>query len=279
MQANWSCLPPKGCECSILQPFVVHLNRLWRSDFRISACLDREEHNTPQPEAVYTELSARTTLSIERKSLVWPDNYVELHATDHEFADSVLNRLGKTLRDEPYLLTLPGGIYGRKSWRIALARRIAAEILQHSELIRQGKSVGAQLPVRWRFRRQAADERDPYEPSGGIEIRFDEGDIFRYLGPDTIPRIGYELRGLIERAETKFLSQPDSATILLIACYSAAPVEDEVIREISASYTPAPDIDQIWLDMPSEDVVPEHYYVPLFERTSRLPAAMSHYRT
>ena len=91
-----SCLPPSAkCEWRDLKYFVAHWNAQRHSAFERTACLDLCSQ-TKQPEVLCTDTQTGSKLVIERKSLLWPQNYAEIHHAEHrfwEFLTTAINRL------------------------------------------------------------------------------------------------------------------------------------------------------------------------------------------
>lgn len=253
---DWTCLPPMGCECSILRPFVEYLNGRGNTSFEVIECLHRTQRNAPAPEAMYRDAETGRQLVIERKNLVWPADHVELHSTDHEIAGGVLAKLGSRFGSGLYLLELPDGIRAGKRERAALIERVAHDILQQREAVEAGYVTGEDEPIRWCFTRQEPDERDPWEAQDGVEVRFKKGSIFNIatkFSSETLPAIERRLHDLMGQAECKFRPYSGAASILLLACYTEAFVDLDSVRSMVQSCQPTPTIGEIWLAGPDWD--------------------------
>src|SRR4051794_40543211 len=109
------CLPKSGgCERQRTDPFVDHLNWLEGTDYVHTECLDVIYRNSPQPEALYTDKRSGRRMVIERKSLVWPPEYIVGHKNDHFLRDLVIEGLTDLTGDDAYELNLEPAVSGTK---------------------------------------------------------------------------------------------------------------------------------------------------------------------
>lgn len=271
---NWSCLPPKGCECSILGAFVDSINRLWGTEYSNFECLHRTDRRTRQPEALWRDERSAAILAIERKSLVWPPDYVRDHATEHEFGGAINRGLGQHFKGHRCVLSLPRGIRAGKYLRRSHAARIAKAIVRNREAVLAGRVFGEREPIAWRFRLEKPDEFEPWESQEGINIRFASESLFDVERPDyqaAWPGVQLRLHKLVADAEEKFQSHRDATSILVLSAYAPLwmPISDDSIADALREHTPPPEIDQVWITVPpdwSEDE--QAAYACIYKRTA-----------
>ena len=99
------CTPTNGCERRQLSGLVVRYNDLFEKSYAISACLDMENRDGPEPELLL-ESPGETPLVIEHKTVVWPKQYHRDHHNEHVIADNLHSLLGEAFQDDFYVLTL-----------------------------------------------------------------------------------------------------------------------------------------------------------------------------
>lgn len=170
------CLPKSGgCERQRTDPFVDHLNWLEGTDYVHNECLDVIYRNSPQPEALYTDKRSGRRLVIERKSLVWPPEYVVGHKNDHFLRDLVIEGLTDLTSDDAYELNLEPAVSGTKEELQEFARLIIETVRARFLEIRSGMEVGStQVGRRWAFwRGDGSDRRFQNAPETGLGIHWE----------------------------------------------------------------------------------------------------------
>jgi hypothetical protein len=134
-----NCLPQSGgCEKPFTVAFVAHLNSTENASFNHRACLDVEERTTPQPEALYEDNITNRSLVIERKSVVWPLDYIRRHRNDHVVSDVIMRELVGLEMQDHYVLGLPLLIRGKEKEVHAFAQRTGKAIRRNWERFERG---------------------------------------------------------------------------------------------------------------------------------------------
>jgi hypothetical protein len=179
--ADWlllsvSCLPI-GCRCGNceqrrLAPFVRYFNRSTGASFEFERTLDTTGP-TPQPEASYVDRSTGALLVVERKSLIWPRDFAQLHTTWHEVSEIVDDLLDGVLDPRrAYRLTLRGNLRGTRPQLRAYAAAVARAITKGMSSVHDGIAVVGKWPDReWRFREESRHERDLHRAVGWADLR------------------------------------------------------------------------------------------------------------
>ena len=116
------------CEIRRLAPFVKHYNRVRTCAFVFDRRLDATGPES-QPEAAYLDSRTGEVLVIERKSLIWPLDFAQLHATSHEIAGIIESELDHVFdARRAYRLTLRDDLRGPRAELRTYARAVARAI-------------------------------------------------------------------------------------------------------------------------------------------------------
>lgn len=170
------CLPESGgCERQRTDPFVSHLNELEGRHFLHDTCLDQVFRNSPQPEALYyIDADTADRLVIERKTLVWPRDYVVRHKNDHFLAGLLLQGLRDLTTNTPYGIVLEAGLVGRGDELTEFANQIVTTVRRHFPKVERGRMIGStKMGRRWRFFREDPSTRKADdEPEKGLVVRW-----------------------------------------------------------------------------------------------------------
>jgi hypothetical protein len=158
-----------GCERGATEALAQHLNRLEKTQYAYSGCLDIVHRDTPQPETLYVDERANTSVVVERKSIAWPPNYAQGHAHDHFVADEIFKELASVEFHEAYCLRLPWLIDGNKTELRAFSKYVAEQIRKNYSSLKPGQAVSRQVPGRsWAFYIQPEEEREEHSPTKGV---------------------------------------------------------------------------------------------------------------
>lgn len=212
-----ACFPQSGgCEHRRILPFIAHVNELEESDYQLESCLDIEQRNSPQPEAIYRDSTGRGMV-VERKSVVWPLNYAELHNADHYLANVLAETLRPIVGDAPAMVEVRSGISVDRPSLVQFGEALAAEVQRHIEELKKGLELTFG-PCRFRF--QSDSERDEWEPSKGLGITFLPRHYNDLDDPSVLPaRLIEYLRKMTLSAKRKFADYGDCRQVLLIECF------------------------------------------------------------
>lgn len=212
------CLPDSGaCERRFTEPFVESLNGLDSSSFVHKACLDREIRDRPQPEALYVDRITGLRLVIERKTVAWPKDYIELHQADHYLVTQLLLLLDPLVKDGYFLLELSQAATKKRLSLAQIAKEIATQInAKVSRLTSGGIVAGVTEKMAWRAREQRLQERGLWSSGPGLVAQWSSDDGLPPL-PEALPdQLLFELRRLLQSAEAKFADYMDDRRILLL---------------------------------------------------------------
>ncbi|MYC37262.1 MAG: hypothetical protein F4X66_10185 [Chloroflexi bacterium] len=256
----FSCTPASGCERRHLNSLVVRLNGLWGKSYEVSACLDMDNRNEPEPELLL-EAPGEPPIVIERKSVSWPKEFLRDHNNEHAIADDLLERLSATYQDDFYLLTLwSGNLVGQRMVHMReWAEQIANVILRDQENSRTTRGIRGETPIPWRFRRANEFDRDYDTPDTGIQVRTWQDDGPSFLDPSgwatmvTEATQGYkaELERLAASCEAKFAKYGNHIKLLAIEFHGDvwSLSEDALIEVVNSAELPNC-VDQVWLGQP-----------------------------
>ena len=170
------CLPSNNkCEWADLKDFVADYNRVRNKDYRLVACLDRENSSSKEPEVLLKTTSGEYMV-IERKSIVWPSGSSTMaqHNREHDLFYRFVHRLdssGYRFEDGLYVLTVwekdLKALKGKEV--VEAAERVAGTIIANR--LESGPFLGGisgRTPIRWEFRLVGSGERMDDAPEAGL---------------------------------------------------------------------------------------------------------------
>jgi hypothetical protein len=210
-----TCLPVSGgCERHLTDPFVECLNDSQGTCFAYQTCF-HHINNEPQPEALYSATDTGARLVIERKSVVWPLNYVKRHQNDHLVAAILSEGLRELADLQPLSIRLePSGLMSRKELE-SFARDIVASVRSSMDTLRTGRVLGSQRAGRsWTC--NVDFDRDPSDgPLTGLIVRWPEP--LESIRAEALPaQLTQKLLKLLDSTVKKFSGYPDARRILLL---------------------------------------------------------------
>jgi len=246
------CLPSRcRCEERILAPFIAHYNRCGDTTYEFKERLDVGSH-TPQPEALYVDLHTGHRLVVERKNLIWPRDFAQIHDSLHHVADLAGSKAKPHLRaDAPYELALPDRIRGKMHQLRLHGERMGDAIIRNIEAVHSGKTIRSRVPGReWSFRMEGLHERDWDEPRTGIRYTFtgemtadltgvEWGDI-----PDGLPQ---EFERLLTSASLKFANHGNAVRILVLDFMGDLRYPSLFVEKLFESVVVPKNVDEIWM--------------------------------
>ena len=254
------CIPPQNkCEWANLKEFVADYNRARNKDFRLVACLDRENSGSKEPEVLLKTTSGEYMV-IERKSIVWPSGNSTMaeHNREHELFDRFVHRLessGHTFRDGLYVLMVwERDLKGLKEKGvIEVAEQIAGTVLANR--LESGplpNTISGRKPIRWRFRVVGRGERTDDAPEVGLgyTVNLDSHPLESSAEVEEMTR-GYarEVERQAIAAKEKFTKYAHCRRLFLVQFFGDGSfwLGDEEIADIIRSAELPEAIDEVWV--------------------------------
>jgi len=261
------CLPESGgCERHRTDPFVNHLNERESSRFFHNACLDRVFRNSPQPEALYVDADSAERLVIERKTLVWPIDYVIRHKNDHFVATLLIEGLQDLTSGAPYGIELEIGLVGRRTGLGAFAHQIITTVRERFSEAKRGRMIGSTtLGRRWRyFREDPSCRRENGEPETGLVIRWPLDHTLNMTSDPPHELLG-DVSRLFDSCVLKFQGYLDARRTLLVDQQGELRYMGDLWwARIFESLPPPFEISEIWLG--TQDWITEWEQGWIFEK-------------
>jgi hypothetical protein len=229
-----------------LNEFISHYNREFLTNYALTECLDviRIGGTTPKnPEVLVTDSVNAQRMVIERKSVVWPPDYIRRHEIEHDFAKAMWDIASGCFQDACYELTICGLQAAADDNRTVkeIAHDIGSTIvrLPPSDLPLRGSS-----PVHWVFRQADVYE---YGERKGIVVVHEDSMSFEVVSDD-IAKAGTTaaMQEQLAGASKKFESYSDARRVTLLDFYGTDLWEDD-IPPLLPKVTIPPNIDEIWM--------------------------------
>ena len=253
------CTPAGNCERHQLLGLVVRYNDLFEKSYAISACLDVENRDEPEPELLL-EAPGETSIVIEHKTVAWPKRYHREHHNEHVIADDLHALLDESYQDDFYVLTLwAKSLAGQRTLYVKHWAQQIADTVSFDEP--NSKSVGGihgLIPIPWNFRPADEFDRNYDSPDTGIEVRIFEDsppllDPSGWLESEAEAVRGYksELERLATNCEAKFAKYANCLRVLALQFYGYVWSLSEHGIADAINSAELPDcIDQVWLGQP-----------------------------
>lgn len=257
MEAFFSCFPaPSGCEWHpVLRAFTAEYNRVRETDYQHEACLDRLQQPRKEPEVLLVS-SSRRPMVVERKTIVWPSNFLHVHSKSHNprgrgLADQLISGLRESSR-LPITVSVCSAHLGESTNRVVDA--VAAQIISEIE---EGASrgivrfQGGQMP--W-----TSYGGVPFAPEGTrINVLDDEPGSSLYEDPQALlDARAKQVAGFRSRleeelldVEKKFDHYPDHLRVFLAQFVgdTSALLEEEDLPSILAPALGSSFVDETWI--------------------------------
>lgn len=245
-----TCRPISGrCERQRTDPFVWHLNDRESANFNHAQCLDRTITDRPQPEVLYVDGKTGATLVIERKNFLWPPDYAKVHAFEHKALDRIIEHLAEVCDVGAYELSFrTRGNLGRRNLEKFVDKLVRQIRLRINEM-RPGDAITrSHVDGCWRFRRQAPEERDDWEPSTGLVIAFAGTGTHDLDDPSAIPdALANTISETLTSCEAKFREYSTARRIVLVEQFGDLLLCGEWWwRTVLQKLPPPICIDEIW---------------------------------
>ena len=230
-----------------LAEFIRHYNNECGTSYILKKCLDVERIGdaTPKmPEVLLTDRTDGRQMVIERKSVVWPTDYIRRHENEHAFAEAIWQTAGGWYQDACYELIVSGLQMDKLTSRkmvMTVAHDIASAIDP-----RRGLTVPRRgsVPVKWRFRRAGIYE---CEQPKGIVVVYDGNTSFADFSDETA-KAGTvaAMQKQLDAASQKFENYPTVLRVVLLDFYGTQLEEDDILLLVPAVTIPQ-SIDKIWM--------------------------------
>jgi hypothetical protein len=230
-----------------LAPFIAHYNRHTGASYEFQQRLDVGSH-TPQPEALYVDTQSGEQLVVERKNLIWPPKYAQIHDSLH----MVTSIIGATITPhleatKPYEFTMPDSIRGPLTDLRRHAEQVGETIIRNLDDVHAGKTVRSRTASReWSFRMEGIHERDWDEPNDGIRYVFN-GSISPLDWGDIPEGLASEFTRLLESVKRKFTTHVSAKRVLVIDFHGDLHHPGLFIEQLFALVTIPSNVDEIWM--------------------------------
>lgn len=251
------CLPDGNkCELETLRPFIEYFNRKFNQEYRLAECIDVFDKSRPQPE-MRLRADGKKDIVIEHKIIVWPENHLQQHRTEHDFADEFRKVVDSSFQDDIYLLEIsPKNIPINKKEHSTIVTRVANAVLKNINTIKtKGFYKESQL-VPWSFYRLPKHEITEDTPNHGVGFIFScdidlFGEINKYSEVERIDGIRKILLSHLQKTSKKFNGYSDCVRIFITAIYSdLIGLDHEILEQILPSIEIPNNIDQVWSSYP-----------------------------
>lgn len=231
-----------------LEHFVSHYNQENGTNYGRTECLDVVKIGgaTPKkPEVLVTDSVTGKEMVIERKSVVWPPDYIHRHNLEHAFADAIWASTAGLYRDDCYQLTVSGKQMEQfKSSKVAeIAKEIGSVIasLPPSDL-----PVTRTRPVRWTFEKV---DKEIHEGRTGIVVEHtDPGHLEDFLDDSAKAGTTAAISKELSDASKKFRDYLHAARVVLLDFYGTELWEDD-IPPLMVNVSVPSNIDEVWRSM------------------------------
>lgn len=238
-----------------LEHFVSYYNCANQKAFSRTECLDLVRiggSTAKQPEVLLTDEANDEQMVIERKSVVWPPEYILRHNNEHLFAETIGEVTSGWFRDACYELVVSG-----RQMEVLDARRtksIATEIA--SAIVSLNSShlpVRRTSPVKWSFRKASREEHD--DRTGIVVIHSDSVGLHDCLDGSAKSGTATEIQKELAAASLKFVNYRHARKLVLLDFFGTELWEDDIPPLMSGMSVPDI-IDEVWMskrDWISED--------------------------
>lgn len=245
-----ACLPSASkCEWTELQYFISHYNKIYSTRFERVVCLDIQ-HTSAQPEVMCKDANSGQLMVVERKSIIWPTNYVEKHKAEHIFWNAIIDNLKPETDGAPFTLRveMPPTVNHEELRKIA--RDLVVSIKGGVHSLVDGSGFHFALPVKGYIFKEFKSDRDGDEPEVGLRIESDEYFVEELKNAARTPQeFSAKIAGYFRSCENKFSDYASAKRILLFNYVSGQLFSDcdqNWWQEFLCIHKPSEVIDEIW---------------------------------
>jgi hypothetical protein len=232
----------------LLAPFVEHYNAVKGTQFLFAARLDRTGPEA-QPEAEYRDATTGSKLVIERKSIIYPRDFAQLHQTLHELSGTLDRPLADILDASRAYRLIFNKVRGNRTEMKSLAEIICERITADLALIHQGYEITDPTPGReWIFYEEREFDRDYFEPGTGVIYEFKGERRVLDLDSEAPGDLLQDLSKHLQSASRKFAPHPDATRLLALDTFGALQIMTDFNWDVLLRNVTIPEnIDEIWL--------------------------------
>jgi hypothetical protein len=255
-----------------LEDFVSHYNRECDTNYVHTSCLDivRISGTTlKQPEVLVTDGANNTRMVIERKSVVWPPDYILKHNNEHSFAETVWKATSGWYNDACYeLIVFAEQMEELDSKTVnAIANEISSRL---AHLDSSGIPTRGNSPVDWVFCRADTQEHGDRR---GIVVSYQRRATFKdFLEDNAREGTASAIEKELSAAALKFVSYSDARRVVLLDFYGTKLWEQD-IPPLMLTLTVPSNIDEVW--MSKRDWVSEEEFEIGYERLFSRPISVT----
>lgn len=239
------------CEWRDLQGFIRQYSAENGLELVDKICLDVENRSKVEPELLL-KYSTGKIVVIERKSIVWPENFLSEEANGWLLANELEAKIGKHFADQAYELHLSASALRGKSKKQVrtIADLMVGKIIPYLEVATSEGGLGSKEPFPWWLGQACDFDDDPTTPKQGIGVIIsDSADRFYDRKLREAAKVEYESRfqkAAISAAK-KLAQYPDAVKIFVVQFhgYSDLIFRDDLLNMIKLSTLPS-EIDEIW---------------------------------
>lgn len=243
------------CEWEELKYFVSEFNKVNSTHYTLSKCLDVSNRSSKQPE-VLLECTDLPSVVIERKSVVWPPDFLSDHSKLHLLGDILHSRLSAIFDDGLYQLQLNESAFRviKKKQIIKFADKIIKSILSQETYVKAENVIRYRTPFPWVFRRLNFNEIDEDTPNKGICVLsmsssdfLDDPEIFQQSLNEARSGFSDAFLKAAQNANKKFYEYPTARKLFLVQFHGDSQfILDEDLLKIIKN-TELPDqIHEVW---------------------------------
>jgi hypothetical protein len=214
-----SCIPESGgCEKRATDALVAHLNAVEGFRYEHGACLDQNDHTQKQPERLYIDANAGRRLVIERKSVMWPEDYAHQHSKDHDLANAISADLAGIDFQDVYVLQMPTlGTGASKKELRTVGSAVAGTIRSRYASLKAGQI----LPINsgglsFGFGIQPIWERNDSDPPKGLCFSWTMDDLSWSRQSEIQDSLGPQIAKIYKACEGKFAGYADHRRLLML---------------------------------------------------------------
>lgn len=226
--------------------------------------LDQEDRNSPQPEALFEDEESGAKLVVERKAIIYPEDYAKLHKYDHHIIEMLFSRLPVEITNGPYVLEF-GYLYGAAFGDIIRhAEEVVKTITSLSPELSKNDRIDFEVDsLDYVLRKKQSIDHNDFAPWNALVITSAGNERFSPLKPPFQNYLNCLMPKMLLAVRDKCVSYQDSRKILLINRYGdARRTNPDAWRRYFAVCSfdiPVDEIWDSWIEAP--DYSKESYWV------------------
>ena len=187
---------------------------------------------------------------VERKSIIWPANYVEKHKAEHIFWNAIIDNLKPETDGAPFSLRVEMPLTVNYAALRKIAKVLADSIKGDIHSLADGRGFHFAAPVNGSIFKELQNDRDGDEPEVGLKIESDESIVEELkIATHTPQEFSVKIVGYFRSCENKFTDYASAKRILLFNYVSGQLFSDcdkNWWQEFLCIHKPSEAIDEIW---------------------------------